>query len=65
MSGDQDDFIVHIFCILSFILIQWKLVTKRSDITKPSYNTVILLVPAFYITLLFYSDLNKKPDITR
>ena len=49
MSGDQDDFIVHIFYILSFILIQWKLVTKRSDITKPSYHKVIMVAPDLYI----------------
>ena len=33
--------------------IQWNLVIKRSDITKPSYNKVILLVPALYISLFF------------
>ena len=31
------------------IQIQWNVVIKRSDITKPSYNKVILLVPALYI----------------
>ena len=31
-------------------VIQWNLVIKRSDITKPSYNKVILLVPALYIS---------------
>ena len=36
--------------------IQWNLVIKRSDITKPSYNKVILLVPALYISLFFYPD---------
>ena len=41
------------------VIILWNLVIKRSDITKPSYNKVILLVPAFYISLFFY------PDITR
>ena len=35
------------------IVIQWNLVIKRSDITKPSYNKVILLVPALYISLFF------------
>ena len=35
------------------ILIQWNLVIKRSDITKPFYNKVILLVPALYISLFF------------
>ena len=39
--------------------VQWNLVIKRSDITKPSYNKVISLVPALYISLFFY------PDITR
>ena len=38
--------------------IQWNLVIKRSDITKPSYNKVILLVPILYIPLFF------NPDIT-
>ena len=33
--------------------IQWNLVIKRSDITKPSYNKVILLVPSLYISLFF------------
>ena len=31
------------------ILLQWNLVITRSDITKSSYNEVILLVPALYI----------------
>ena len=31
--------------------LQWNLVIKRSDITKPSYNKVILVVPALYISL--------------
>ena len=39
-----------------FSVIQWNLVIKRSDITKPSYNKVILLVPALiflcYFTLI-------------
>ena len=34
-----------------YYVVQWNLVTKRSDITKPSYNKVILLVPALYISL--------------
>ena len=33
--------------------IQWNLIIKRSDITKLSYNKVILLVPALYISLHF------------
>ena len=32
---------------------QWNLIIKRSNITKPSYNKVILLVPALYIYLCF------------
>ena len=34
----------------SALHIQWNLVIKRSDITKPSYNKVNLLVPALYIS---------------
>ena len=54
-------------CNISFIhsLIQWNLVIKRSDITKPSYNKVILLVPALYISLVFLPWYSEKPDITR
>ena len=33
--------------------VQWNLAIKRSDITKPSYNKVIYLVPALYISLFF------------
>ena len=33
------------------IHVQWNLVIKRSDITKPSYNKVILLVQALYISV--------------
>ena len=33
--------------------IQWNLVIKRSDITKSSYNKVILLVPALYISVFY------------
>ena len=40
--------------------IQWNLVIKRSDITKPSYNKVILLVPAIYSSLsVFYPDMRN------
>ena len=38
---------------LFVISVQWNLVIKRSDITKPCYNKVILLVPALYISLFF------------
>ena len=40
-------------------MVQWNLVIKRSDITKPSYNKVILLVPALYISLFFYPDMRN------
>ena len=46
-------------------VLQWNLVIKRSDITKPSYNKVILLVPALYIFFVFLPWYNEKPDITR
>ena len=45
--------------------VQWNLVIKRSDITKPSYNKVFLLVPAHYIYIFFLPWYNKKPDIKR
>ena len=40
--------------------VQWNLVIKRLDITKPSYNKVSLLVSVFHISLDFL-----KLDITR
>ena len=40
--------------------IQWNLVIKRSDITKPSYNKVILLVPALYISSFFDPDIMRN-----
>ena len=43
--------------------LQWNLI-KRSVITKPSYN-VILMVLALYISLFLYPSNNKKPDITK
>ena len=42
------------------LLVQWNLVIKRSDITKLSYNKVILLVPALYISLFFYPDIMRN-----
>ena len=30
---------------------------ERSDIIKPAYNKVILMVPALYIALFFYRDI--------
>ena len=41
-------------------IIQWNLVIMRSDITKSSYNEVILLVPALYISLFFYPDIMRN-----
>ena len=40
--------------------IQWNLDIKRSDITKPSYNKVNLLVPALYIPLFFHPDIRRN-----
>ena len=40
--------------------VQWNLVIKRSDITKPSYNKVILLVPALYSSLFYYPDIMRN-----
>ena len=42
-----------IFFLLQVLIVQWNLIIKTSDITKPSYNKVILLVPALYISLFF------------
>ena len=33
--------------------LQWNCVIKRSNIIKPSYNKVIMLIPALYILFLF------------
>ena len=41
-------------------VVQWNLVIKRSDITKPSYNKVILLVPALYIYFFFNPDIMRN-----
>ena len=46
--------------IYTYVYIQWNLVIKRSDITKPSYNKVILLVPSLYISLFFYPDIMRN-----
>ena len=40
--------------------VQWNLVIKRSDTTKPSYNKVILLVPPLYISLFFHPDIMRN-----
>ena len=42
--------------------VQWNLVIKRSDITKPSYNKVILLVSALYSSFdfFFHSGYNEN-----
>ena len=49
-----------LFIFLPISYVQWNLVIKRSDITKPSYNKVILLVPALYISLFFYPDIMRN-----
>ena len=41
-------------------IVQWNLVIKRSDITKPSYNKVILLVLALCISLFFDPDIMRN-----
>ena len=48
------------FGIFWNIPVQWNFIIKRSDITKPSYNKVILLVPALYISLFFYPDIMRN-----
>ena len=46
--------------MLQMFGLQWNLIIKRSDITKPFYNKVILLVPALYISLFFYPDIMRN-----
>ena len=41
-------------------VVQWNLIIKRSDITKPSNNKVVLLVPALYISLFLYPDIMRN-----
>ena len=43
--------------VLQNKIIQWNVAIKWSDITNPSYKKVILLVPALYISLGFFSTL--------
>ena len=50
----------RVLFISDLYIIQWNLIIKRSDITKPSYNKVILLVPALYISLFFYPDIMRN-----
>ena len=45
---------------VSTFKVQWNLVIKRSDITKHSYNKVILLVLGLYISLFFYPDIMRN-----
>ena len=47
-SIDQRGLQVHVY--MDMLIIQWNLVIKRSDITKPCYNKVSLLVPALCIS---------------
>ena len=53
---------IHTFFLVNFH-IQWNLVIKRSDITKPSYNKVILMVPTLYISVFFYPDIVRNQVI--
>ena len=53
-------------------VIQWNLIIKRSDITKPSYNRVIFLVPALYTRTINKPPIHvqwnlviKRSDITK
>ena len=50
----------YIILMSSLILLQWNLIIKRSGITKPSYNKVILQVPALYISLFVYPDIMRN-----
>ena len=52
-------YMLHVYQYLGST-VQWNLVIKRSDITKPSYNKVILLVPALHISLFFYPDIMRN-----
>ena len=38
---------------LMITIVQWNLIIKRSDITKPSYNKVILLGPSSLYFFVF------------
>ena len=51
------------YFLLVWKLVQWNLVIKRPDITKPSSNKVILLVPPLYIFV--FSPWYEKPDINK
>ena len=48
-------------CVIYIIAsLQWNLIIKRSDITRPSNNKVILLVPALCISLVFFYRLATR-----
>ena len=46
--------------VLTHFRIQWNLIIKRLDITKPSYNKVILLVPSSLYFFVFYPDIMRN-----
>ena len=52
--------IVYLQSLANKETVQWNLVITRSDKTKSSYNEVILLVPALYISLCFYPDIIRN-----
>jgi len=45
--------------------LQWNLVIKRSAITKPSYNKVLLLVPALYFSLFFNPNIHVVRNLIK
>ena len=52
-------------CCYIFYIIQWNLVIKRSDITKPSYKQGNFAGPSSLYFFVFVPWYNEKPDITR
>ena len=53
-------YLICVYVNFDFMHVQWNLVITRLDITKSSYNEVILLVPALYISLFFYPDIMRN-----
>ena len=63
-NEDLGNYLVRYIRVKKTNTVEPGLVIKRSDIRKPSYNKVILLVPPLYISLGFLPRY-EKPDITR
>ena len=57
--------VLLISVIYKQIQLQWNRVIKRSHVTKPSYNKLMLLVPALYTSLFLVTLMKKKPVMTR